>query len=239
MIWYRHWLEVRWGLVILVGALVLFGEASPFSVDFSAVTDLRESDPVGRYLLVAQAAHAMTRGELLAWSSYAEQVWIHFVLAGLFTAGLGYVSTTHPGGHSVFYTLALPISRVRLIGTRLAASFFAAVLSMVFGLGQYAVTLAWQERPIPWPELIESFVSGIPLAVAWVAFVAALLTVTQRWWWFVIAALLLVVGALPAQMFVVQYTAYGHVPWLWLTLIVALAGAAISFTLCRAPRREF
>lgn len=236
MIWYRHWLEIRRGLVVLVGALVLFS----FSADFSAETDLRESDPVGRYLLAAQAARAMTRGELLAWGSYAEQVWIHFVLAGLLTAGLGYGSTTQWGGRSVLYTLALPISRVWLIGTRLAASFFAAVVSMAFGLGLYIVTLAWQELSIPWTELLQSFLSGIPLAVTWVALVGAVLTVTQRWWSFVIGALLLVVvWALPAQMFVVQYVAYGHVPWLWLTLTVALAGAAISFTLYRAPRREF
>jgi len=118
MIWYKAWLDTRWrfaaGLVILIlsGCAVVLGYPN-------AVKALAQVSPIGGEIgrQIAETAALVRDYRAYIWSQWFRQnmreLWVLFaVLLG--TGGL--LAQVSRGG--ALYTLALPVSRGRLLGAR-------------------------------------------------------------------------------------------------------------------------
>jgi hypothetical protein len=234
MIWYRHWLETRGVLLLLVVSVLLL--AGP-RADMLAIGP-ENPTRFGREMLQSPLARELGRDSLLAWSAFAERIFTSVFLSGLFLAGSGLRSQGFSGHQGLECTLTLPIARAKVIGTRLAASFIGAVLMGALVLSAHAVDLLLRGIDVPLAPMAQSFAFSVPMAMAWTAFMGAAVTFLRPLW-ALLSSLLGFALAFPVRYVVTTFPARGEVPWEALAGVVAFAGLVVAFTLRMGPDREF
>lgn len=140
-------------------------------------------------------------------------------MATLALAGTGFDSLLLPSGAAVAYTLTLPVSRTRLICTRLAAALAATVLAGALLAAAGAAVLLARGHGIPLVPVAQSLALGAALAAALLAIVGALLTILgYRWTW--LAYLALFMATIWPISYIVAGPARGDAPWIPLILLV-------------------
>jgi hypothetical protein len=159
-------------------------------------------------------------------------------MVGLFLGSTGLRSTFNPAGSAAF-TLTLPISRRRLIGTRLAATLAIGLGFEALWLTAHMAVLEARGVPVPYDPLLQSFAFGVPVSIAWVSVFAALMTFLSKFWWFVAGTVLAIAGAIPAQRLVTLWPLRGEMPWLELAGTLALSAIALVLTLRYGPEQEY
>ena len=228
MIWYRHWLELRTGLLVMAGlslfmALTVTG---PFhSLEFGqALTETRLGQTIGDQALV--------------WAEFAGRILPFIFMATLALAGTGFDSLLLPSGAAAAYTLTLPVSRTRLICTRLAAALAATVLAGVLLAAAGAAVLLARGHGIPLVPVAQSLALGATLAAALLAIVGALLTILgYRWTW--LAYLALFVATIWPISYIVAGPARGDAPWITLIACLAVIPPAVAFTVSLGSAQEY
>ena len=155
MLWHKAWVDTRWRFLLVLGLLLVFACGS--SLTFPRVRDFLASIEVP--VVADEEAAAALRESLeltrtfrgYAWSQWFSQNFP--VLLTIMGALLGSGSPLVKGGSGALFSLALPVSRGRWIGTRagtalgelfvlaLAPSLVFAALAPVVG-EQFAVTEA-------------------------------------------------------------------------------------------------
>ena len=238
MIWYRHWLEIRGRLVVAAICVVLIGVFDPVALhgaaDYFARTGklTRELDgllPVlgaGPYLPCA--VHAWLGG------------WIAIVLP-VVLAGSGLRTQDGRGGlhPSTYYTLALPVSRPRLVCTRFLAGFGAAVAALTFSLALHCAGLLLTGYRIPLAAMAFASLCGalvtlpilglqgfVTLAAGefWASIAAVALWVfTSRWNWASVAG----------------FVFSRQIPWPTVLGVLTLAGLFLRLTVWLSQKMEF
>lgn len=159
MLWHKSWLDTRWRFLLGLAILVVFacGTVMSFSTVQGLATALQPGVVVGNDALQRELQESL---ELIrTFRGYAWSEWFTANLTGLpgllmlFAALLGSGSPLVKAGSGALFSLALPVSRGRWIGTRaatglaelfvvaLAASVAVAVLAPLVG-EQYAVAEA-------------------------------------------------------------------------------------------------
>ena len=127
------------------------------------------------------------------------------------------------------YTLTLPVSRTRLICTRLAAALAATALAGVLLSAAGAAILLAQGHAIPLVPVAQSLALGVPLAAALLAVVGALVTLLgYTWTW--LAYLVLYLAAMVPVNYIVAGPARGDAPWISLIACLIVIPAAVAFT---------
>ena len=227
MIWYRHWIEMRLGLLVFLGLCVWFGLSimGPFhSLEFG---EPLSATPLG------QAAGA---GQVLIWAEFAGRILPFSLAACLALAGAGFRTFFMPVA-SATYTLTLPISRTRLILTRLAAGLAAAsAVATVLTLGG-AVWFTMQGEALPALAILQSLALGLVVLAAMLAIMSAVITALPTAWAF-LGILAILALAIPNS-YVVSAPARGDVPWLALLAYAAAFCVAVMFTLSYVSTREY
>jgi len=157
MLWHKAWVDTRWRFLLGLALLLVFACGS--SLAFPRVRDFLGSLQLPAVAGTDEEAAAAFRGSLevirtfrgYAWSQWFSQSFP--VLLTLMAALLGSGSPLVKGGSGALFSLALPVSRGRWIGTRagtavaelfvlaLAPSVTFAALAPVVG-EQFAVTEA-------------------------------------------------------------------------------------------------
>jgi hypothetical protein len=234
MIWYRHWLESRQILPLLVISVLLLAGPRADALSFGPENPTR----FGREMLNSPLARQLGRDELLAWSAFAERIFTSVFLSGLLLAGSGLRSQGILGHQGLECTLTLPIARATVIGTRLAASFIGAVLVGALVLSAHVVDLLLRGVGVPFSPMAQSFAFSVPTAMAWTAFMGASVTFLRPLW-AIVSSLLGFALAIPIRHVVTAFPSRGDVPWEALTAFVALTGLAVALTLRKGPDREF
>ena len=228
MIWYRHWLELRTGLLVMAGLslLIALTDTGPFRfLEFGqALTETRLGQTIGDQVLV--------------WAEFAGRIPFFIFVAALTLAGAGFDSLLQPAGATVAYTLTLPVSRIRLIWTRLAVALAATVLAgVLLSAGGAAVPLA-RGHGIPIVPVAQSLALGVPPAAALLAVMGALVTMLgYRWTW--LAYLVLYPPTLLSIGYIVAGPARGDAPWLSLIACLIVIPAAVAFTVRVAWVNEY
>ena len=228
MIWYRHWLELRTGLLVMAGLslLIALTVTGPFRLlEFGqALTETRLGQSIGDRVLV--------------WAEFAGRTPFFIFAATLALAGAGFDSLLRPSGAAVAYTLTLPVSRTRLICTRLAAALAATVLAGVLLSAAGAAVLLARGQGIPLVPVAQSLALGVPLAAALLTVVGALVTLVGYPWSWLAYFVLYLAAMLPVN-YILAGPARGDAPWLSLIACLIVIPAAVAFTVRVAWVNEY
>ena len=228
MIWYRHWLELRTGLLVMAGLslLIALTVTGPFRLlEFGqALTETRLGQTIGDRVLV--------------WAEFAGRTPFFIFAATLALAGAGFDSLLRPSGAAVAYTLTLPVSRTRLICTRLAAALAATVLAGVLLSAAGAAVLLARGQGIPLVPVAQSLALGVPLAAALLTVVGALVTLVGYPWSWLAYFVLYLAAMLPVN-YILAGPARGDAPWLSLIACLIVIPAAVAFTVRVAWVNEY
>jgi hypothetical protein len=227
MIWYRHWLELRPGVLFFAGLCAWFGVSllGPWrSLEF------------GQPLPATPLGQAIGEGQVLVWAEYAVRILPFSLPSSLTLAGAGFGTYYMPVA-SNFYTLTLPISRARLLWTRLAAGLVVAFMeATVFTVAAY-LWFTMRGQTVPVVEVLQSLALGLVLLAAMLAIMSAIITALPTPWGFL--GILGVMGLAIPNSYVVSAPARGDVPWLMLGGYVVALIAAVLFTLRYVRTREY
>lgn len=216
MIWYRHWLEMRWWLLPFVGFVV-----------------------VGAYL---DALHRgpVSPDDAMEW--FAVRVWLIGYMAAFFIGGCGLRGLWLHAHPSTYFTLSLPTARERIVLTRIAATLSAAVLIDVLAAGFTVVWLGGLPGSLAAVNLLELFVVSLPVLFGYVAFSAALSCFLHPFW-YVLASV--AVGVVLAVLLLRPLGAPGTgdalsmAQWLVAGIFALLGAVAVALTLRYGTRREY
>lgn len=254
MLWYKSWLETRWRFLIGLGVLLCSAVATvaayPRVVQLlPAVTGVDTTTAFGRAIKESADLARDYRGYI--WSQWFRQnmmqVWTIF--AALLGAG-GVLAETSRGG--ALFTLSMPVSRARLVGTRAAAGlaelFVLALLpALVIPLTSGTIGQSY--------GLADALVHATCMFVAGATFfsLAVLLSTVFSDAWrppllvigiaVVLAAIEKAVAPPGIGIFDVMgaqsYFRTGHVPWMGLLATAAVAAALIYAAIAEMEHHDF
>jgi hypothetical protein len=227
MIWYRHWVEMRLGVLVFAGLCAWFG---------FAVQGPWHSLEYGQALPLTPLGQAIGADEVLVWAEFAGRILPFSLAAALALAGAGLRTFFLPVAPAV-YTLTLPISRTRLIWTRLAAALGVALIGATVLTAGGLVWFTMQGRTVPMAAVLQSMALGVVLLAAMLAIMSAVITALPTAWAF-LGLLALLALAIPNS-YVVSAPARGDVPWLAVGGYVTALVAAMLFTLSYVKAREY
>jgi hypothetical protein len=229
MIWYRHWLEIRPALVAVV--LIAFGMAGLFAYQIG-------EGPLSRELTESRLASSLDREALLTWAMYVNRIGLSAWMMALFLGSTGLRSLFNPTGSPAF-TLTLPVSRRVLIGSRLGAAMVLGLGFEALWLMAHVALLEVRGVTVPYGPLLQSFGFGVPVTLAWVCVLGALMTFLPKFWLFLAGIAFAFAGAIPIQRLVTLWPLRGEMPWLELTGVVAAGAIALAVTLRYGPEQEY
>ena len=227
MIWYRHWVEMRLGVLMFAGLCLWFG---------FAVRGPWHSLEYGQALPLTPLGRAIGADEVFVWAEFAGRILPFSLAASLTLAGAGLRTFFMPVAPAV-YTLTLPISRARLIWTRLAAALGVACAGAAVLTAGGVVWFTMQGQTVPIAAVLQSLLLGVVLLAAMLAIMSAVITALPTAWAF-LGILGLISLAIPNS-YVVSAPARADVPWLALGGYLTALAAAMSFTLFYVRTREY
>jgi hypothetical protein len=231
MIWYRHWLEIRPALIVVI--VLAFGMAGLFAYQIG-------EGPLSRELATSHLVGLFDRPAVLSWAMYANRVgvsaWIVALILG--STGLRSLSLSSPIG-SLAFTLTLPVSRRRLIATRLATTVAVGLGFEALWLITHVSILELRGLQVPYGPLFQSFAFAVPVSIAWISVLSALMTFLTKLWGFLTAIVLAIAGAIPVQRLVTLWPLRGEFPWLELGGVLTIAAVALALTLRFGPEQEY
>lgn len=226
MIWYRHWLEMRWGLLAVVAFVVVW-----------AYLDMLLRGPVEDALLRGP----VEADDVMEW--FALRVWSIGYMCAMLIGGCGLRGLWHLHAHSsTFFTLSLPVSRERIVLTRLAATLAAAVLIDVQFAGFAVVWFGGGPGQQATLELTGLLAVSLPVLFGYIAVAAALSCFLHPLWYGVATILIALVLALVLVPTLGEPGSGDGPPTIqWLVAGgFAVAGAvAVALTLRYGTRREY
>lgn len=190
MIWYRHWLELRTLIFALcAGAVISAWWYHGAVAEGFLQLEVGDTPRVLRWF--SALVPVMGREWVLVWgahviASHVLAMLLPWVLAG---TGLGYTAfssvapwSTPADSRAVFYTLALPLSRYRLIGTRFASAAAASFLIFAVYLAAHVGVLIASGRAVPfWPMAAASLAAAL-LVSASAAVISVLVLLLAHGW---------------------------------------------------------
>jgi hypothetical protein len=227
MIWYRHWVEMRPGVLMFAGMSVLFsvtGRGPWRSLEF------------GQPLPLTPLGQAIGAEAVLVWAEFVGRILGFSMAASMCLSGAGFRTLFMPVAH-VVYTLTLPISRTRLIWTRLAAGLGVACVAATVLTVCGVVWFTMRGQTVPMTAVLQSLGLGAVVLAAMLAIMSAVVTALPTAWAF-LGFLGLLALAMPNS-YIVSAPARGDVPWLALGGYVIALVAAVRFTLSYVRAREY
>ena len=227
MIWYRHWMEMRPGVLAFAGLCVWFG--------YSLVGPWRSLE-YGQPLPLTPLGQAIGVQAVLVWAEFAGRILPFSLAASLALAGAGFRTLFMPVA-PVVYTLTLPISRTRLIWTRLAAGLGVACVGAMVLSAAGVLWFTMRGQTVPIAAVLQSLVLGAVVLATMLAIMSAFVTALPTGWAF-LGFLPLVALAIPNS-YVISAPARADVPWLALGGYVVALVAALLFTLAYVRTREY
>jgi hypothetical protein len=227
MIWSLHWVEMRLGALLFAGLCMWLGVS---------VLGPWRSLEFGQALPLTPLGQAIGAEKVLVWAEFAGRILPFSLAASMGLAGAGFRTLFMPVA-PVVYTLTLPISRTRLIWTRLAAGLgVACVGATVFTVGG-VLWFTMRGQAVPIAAVVQSLALGVVVLAAMLAIMSAVVTALPTAWAF-LGILGLLALAIPNS-YVVSAPARGDVPWLAVGgYLIALVGAML-FTLAYVRTREY
>jgi hypothetical protein len=170
------------------------------------------------------------------WAEFAGRILPVSLAASVMLSGAGFRTLFMPVA-PVVYTLTLPISRTRLIWTRLAAGLGVACTGATVLTAGGVAWFTMRGQTVPITEVLQSLVLGVVVLAAMLAIMSAVITALPTTWAFL--GILGVLALAIPNSYVVSAPARGDVPWLAVGGYVIALVAAVKFTLSYVRSREY
>lgn len=239
MIWYRHWLELRWGWLYL--GILWAGFVIPVGGPFNSLRwDVWYALPLvpfGPELIETPLGRSIGPA-VEVWAEFAGRILPAVFMAGMVLAGNTIVNFIHYPARGSSYTLTLPVSRVRLVVTR-----YIAALGLSIATGA-VVTLAGvlafhlMGTPAPLGPVAGSFALGVLALASSVAVLSASQTLFGLWASIPVYLVLFLLSSAEVS-YLVAAPARGEAPWGSIAGHVAVIVAATAVTVRRTTRKEY
>jgi hypothetical protein len=209
-LWYRHWLEMRGGLFVAFLAVVLLSAAYPF---FASGNDGR----VPHVWLSSAASWALG---FFNWGNGVRSIALFF--------------PNHP---SVQFTLGLPVSRVRLILTRLAVAYATVVALFTVMFVSNTLALLLMGRAPEFGAMAGSSALAALLVAAIVTMFGMVGLVDENHfnWVLPVAFFAAFFWAWPAT---TAFIGSPHVPWTGVATLALVIAAALSASVVLAYEKD-
>ena len=227
MIWYRHWVEMRLGVLVFAGLCMWLG---------FAIRGPWHSLEYGQALPLTPLGQAIGAAQVLVWAEFAGRILPFSLAASVTLAGAGFRTVFMPVA-PVVYTLTLPISRTRLVWTRLTAGLGVACVGATVLTTGGGVWFTMRGQTVPIAEVLQSLVLGVVVLAAMLAIMSAVITALPTAWAFL--GILGVLALAIPNSYVVSAPARGDVPWLAVGGYVIALVVAIVFTVSYVRAREY
>jgi hypothetical protein len=227
MIWYRHWVEMRLSVLVFAGLCVWLG--------VSIVGPWRSLE-FGQPLPLTPLGQAIGADAVLVWAEFAGRILPFSLAASVALSGAGFKTFVMPVAPTV-YTLTLPISRTRLVWTRLGAGLAVACVGATVLIAGGIVWFTIRGQAVPIAAVLQSMLLGVVVLAAMLAIMSAVITTLPTAWAFL--GLLGVLALALPNSYVVSAPARGDVPWLVVGAYGIALVAATLFTLFYARTREY
>lgn len=237
MIWYRHWLEMRWRL--LLAGLVAVGLGSATS---TAVT-IEDAGGIFAGLRETGLAQTLGTSDLLLWVAFVSRISTLMVGVGLVLGGNGfrtwYPDRWGPNDAGTQFTLSLPVSRFRLLWTRHAATWISGALAVLLALGAQCAVLWWEGRSVPLAPMAISSAVVACILLAWTTVMGALQMTLPGGLSFV-GLIMCLFAFLPATLYAATRVPARSVPfWFLATVAGVVAAGALMLTKDVTEAEEF
>ena len=242
MLWYKSWLDTRWRFLIGLALLTCSAAATvliyPQIARLIPLVPADAGGPLGREIREAAQLSRDFRGYIwLQWFRQNDARWTSFFAILLGTAA------TFGSSRGQLFTLSLPVSRARLLGTRaviglVEASAIAILPSLLIPLLAPSIGARYDFAAV----LIHS---ACVLVASSVFFNAALLLSTffdDPWPPLLITIVIAVATTwlgLGAVMSGESYFRRGEIPWLGLFAVTIVSSALFAAALFHIQRRDF
>lgn len=163
MIWYRHWLEIRLRVWIGIAVALLFGLFYPIALH-GEFTWFAQSGRIGDmpmgWVRMSDFVGVLKPNVLIPWGIHTWFATLAAWLAqtpllgdGIHAQSSGGLSS---GGTLTSLTLAFPLSRHKMVWTRLVAGFGGVAAILMTALLVESVVLLVTGRPVPWQAMLTS-----------------------------------------------------------------------------------
>ena len=221
-IFYRHWLELRRPVAVLLVAAAVMSLLFPVAVH-GVSSYLAETGNLAREVRnIGPTVERIPRALVVPWAIHVQFLVLVTVLVPLFVAGTGLSHPSPPGPlaprhPSLLFTLSLPLSRATLVATRFAVGLGVAAGLVILLLVMHVFGMLVTGPPVTLlAAQVATMVSSALRALTAMAFALAslgLLTVVLREFW---AAMATALGTLAAF------------AWWWTSITHFIAGATVG-----------
>lgn len=242
MVWYRHWLEMRWAFVPLSILYLLFISMDSSNALRWDVWFALPAHPFGPELSATPLGRAIG-GRIDAWAAFAGRIpWFGFATSWVL-AGSGVQNLIHPGfpmAGSTMHVLTLPVSRTRLAVTRYISALVLALVAglMVGGIGLTFIYLGGDSVPMA------AIGQSVALGLIYVATILAVgsafaASLPRAYVWRVLLHLGVFVLSMVPIHYLVASPARGEWPWDLLAVFGLLWVVSLYVTVRQVSRQEY
>jgi hypothetical protein len=228
VLWYRHWLELRSNALTLIGAAAVLGpvyfrrelfEPRPFRAGFM-------SEPL---LPLITSFDAL---QVSALQRHLEFMWFAILFVSMMIAGDGLRIFTNQFGRTGLvttpaqYSLSLPVSRRRIVMTRLAAGYALAALVLMVSLMANAAALLAFDRAVPIVPMLLATAFATVVILFWTCVIVTMLVIAGPGWGMSLSVIGMLFGS-PVAVYGMSSAAARTLEW----PLVVLFGVILAFTI--------
>lgn len=170
MIWYRHWLELRTTALMLTSAAAALGPLYFRSELFDPRPAFQPHPIFGPLQSLTSSLDVQ---QFTAVGRHVEFMWFAVLCGSLFLAGDGLRTFSNQFGRTGLvtttaqYTLSLPISRRRVVTTRLLAGYAIACIALTVSLLANTAALLMLDRSVPLVPMFLATGVGTTVILFW------------------------------------------------------------------------
>ena len=240
MIWYRHWLELR---SVAVGLIAAAGVLGPFYFR-------RELLEPGAYRgngyeanLLRPLIDSLEPLELTALGQHLEFLWLAILFGSMFLATDGLRTFTNQFGRTGLvtttaeYTLSLPVSRRRVVLTRIAAGYLLGAVALTLALTANVVALKVFDRAVPFVPMLIATGFATLVVLLWICVLISMIAIAGGGWGMFLTLICMVFGS-PMAMWGMSAAAGGTLGWPLLLLFVVVLAFAVYVSVAIVTAEE-
>ena len=246
MIWYRHWLEMRATVLAsvgtaIIGSLFFVRNLVAESGYGDLVAPIRRGDTTPPFGPLLSLTDSLSVSQINLISSHATFSWYVVLLLTYVLSGDGlrvisrWTGMGLPGATQ--FTLSLPVSRRRVVVTRIVTSYVVGALALLAIAATNAAAFSFTPHAVPLQQLLLVSAFGTLLVLFWSSFLVLLTVIVGQGWAFVVTCVAMLLGSSPGMYGMTASAARRLDPWLIVLFAVVLA-FVVAGTVAAATSEE-
>ena len=204
MIWYRHWLEMRAAVLAavataIIGSLFYVQGLVAASGYGDLVAQIKRSGATPPFGPLASLTDSLSVGQINLISFHAEFSWYAILLMSYALSGDGLKVISRWTGQGLpsatQFTLSLPVSRRRVVMSRIASTYAVAALVLFAIAGTNAAAFSFTPHPGPLEQLLLASAFATLLVLFWSSMFMLLTVIVGQGWGTAVTFIAMLLGS--------------------------------------------